>query len=272
VYFQGACFGRNGLVDYYEGAVFQKLASFNGSKFSLGLYLDGEPQTYGTFNEALPDVAEQSLSSDRFRGPIDLRGCTYDSIHVSSWQFLLERYRQYLKRHKLYDPQPYIQLEKALRAKADTHGADEVYYQRRVQEDQKKSGLYRVGDSILRLLVGYGVGYKKLFGWIAAFVVAGMLIFQFPGAVRPAADLDLAKPLPEPIVAACNDQGRDCDVDLLEAAGVSLNTFLPIQLPIGETWEPSYAVLASLIKLAGWLIVPLGVAALTGLLQRSSAA
>ena len=281
-HFQDAYLGRNGFIDYYEGTVFDGLASFNGSKFTSGLYLDSEIQTYGTFNRALPERSERRVSSDRFNGPIDLRGCTYDHIHVAAWDFLLEKYIQFLQdKYKddyeqfiqhpgLFDPQPYVQLEKALRAVADSHGADKVYYKRRVQESKRKSGHYSVLDWVSRILVGYGVGYRELFGWIAAFIIVGMVIFQFPGAVRPAVDIDPAKPIPEPIKAACVDL-RDCDVDWLEAAGVSANTFLPIQLPIGETWEPSYVVPASLMKLAGWIIVPLGVAALTGLLQRTAA-
>jgi hypothetical protein len=124
----------------------------------------------------------------------------------------------------------------------------------------------------LRILTGYGVGYLRLFGWILAFIVLGLFIFQLPGAVQPVADVPPGEPVPALISDRCNDKFANCEISWVEAAGVSLNAFLPVGLPIGDTWKPSsimvFTIFASLLKLAGWIIIPLGVAALTGLLQR----
>jgi hypothetical protein len=71
-----------------------------------------------------------------------------------------------------------------------------------------------------------------------------------------------------------------------DSFAVSLNHFLPVNIPWGDTWMPAdkpvkiklpfsnrlvairpdvFATFA--LKLAGWILVPLGVAALTGLLK-----
>jgi hypothetical protein len=67
---------------------------------------------------------------------------------------------------------------------------------------------------------------------------------------------------------------------LSEAFWVSLNTFLPvIEIPSGADWEPSsqiipvlgikFTTLATLLVLAGWILVPVAVAGIAGLLKRS---
>jgi hypothetical protein len=158
-----------------------------------------------------------------------------------------------------------------LRAAGEKIGADSVYSRRKGREGKRKKGLKRLGDLVLLALVGYGVDYRLLSAWILGFVLLGTLVFSSPGAVGPAVNVDPGKPIPEPVATKCDTQLRNCDIDFVEAAGVSLNTFLPIQLPIGETWKPTYVILASIMKLAGWIVVPVGVAALTGLLQREGA-
>jgi hypothetical protein len=59
---------------------------------------------------------------------------------------------------------------------------------------------------------------------------------------------------------------------------VSVHQFLPVDIPSGTDWKPTgkrvmYVIpvhlFASILKIAGWIFVPLGVAAVTGLLRRA---
>jgi len=275
-YFGDARVGRKGFRDYLEAAVFSNLASFYDSTFSSELHFGGDLRRYNLSEAEASAGIERTSRSIRLQGPIDLRGCTYDNISDTSWTSLLERYEQFMEEEQLFDPQPYIQLEKVFRADGNTRDADSVYARRRRREGQRKTKLYWIGDQVQRIVVGYGVGYGRLFGWILAFIVLGLFIFQLPGAVQPAADVPSGQPVPTPISDRCNDQLTNCEISWVEAAGVSLNTFLPIGLPIGNIWTPSgimhYTIFASLLKLAGWIIIPLGIAAVTGFLQRAGPA
>jgi len=57
-----------------------------------------------------------------------------------------------------------------------------------------------------------------------------------------------------------------------EAFAVSVNRFLPVEVPVGSDWTPTgiAAIYATVHHLAGWILVPLGIAALTGLLHRKA--
>jgi uncharacterized protein YjbI with pentapeptide repeats len=249
----------------FAGAIFEDVVSFQAASLSIEAHFDqGVSASWD-----LPDSPlSKPVPPVDFRDGVDLRGCTYDRINVPALNTLLQPYEQLMESNSFYDRQPYIQLEKTLRTAGDSSGADSVYSRRRSLERKKKTGLHWFGDAILWALVGYGVNYWLLCGWIFFIVLFGSLVFDSEGSVRPAVEIDPDKPIPEPIVTACDDQMHNCDINIVEAAGVSLNTFLPIQLPIGETWEPSYVIFASLMKLAGWIIVPVGVAAISGLLKR----
>ena len=62
---------------------------------------------------------------------------------------------------------------------------------------------------------------------------------------------------------------------------MSVTYFLPVDVPVGACWEPtrdpavhiggtqiSFLLWATLLRLAGWIVIPLGVAALGGMLRR----
>jgi len=53
---------------------------------------------------------------------------------------------------------------------------------------------------------------------------------------------------------------------------VSVRHFLPVEIPAGARWKPRsnsvFEVFATLLKLAGWILVPVGLAGLTGILKR----
>jgi hypothetical protein len=102
-----------------------------------------------------------------------------------------------------------------------------------------------------------------------------MGIFSTPSAVSPKAQ-NASIERPNPI-----------SISLWNAFGLSFHQFLPVDLPVEPQWIPSTDPIevkvwagkvwsvwirpssyANFLRLAGWVLVPLGIAALTGLLRR----
>jgi hypothetical protein len=116
-------------------------------------------------------------------------------------------------------------------------------------------------DRFLFYFTGYGVRLYRLLLALVPILIIGTYIFQLEGAVTP--ELHSAIPWSE-------------------AFWVSLNTFLPvIEIPSGADWKPSsqiipiipvlnikFTTFATLLVLAGWILVPVAVAGITGLLKR----
>jgi hypothetical protein len=101
---------------------------------------------------------------------------------------------------------------------------------------------------------------------IVPILIIGTLIFHFEGAVK----LDIQLP---------SMMSSQVTLPWWEAFWVSLNTFLPIEIPSGADWKPSsqiipvlgikFTTFATMLNLAGWILVPVGVAGIAGLLKRS---
>lgn len=261
------------LNAYFPGTLFKKSVSFNGVSFGPEVRFDGEPTISDTNLREIPSAVRRLKLNERFGDGIDLRGCTYERMRVSSWRSIMDRLEP-------YERQPYVQLESTYRQAGEDRMADDVYYRRRSLEGRHKKGLRRWGDLTLWALVGYGVKPARLIVFVLAFLVLGTLVFQTPNAARPAQD--------SPISAARCEQR--CELAWSEAFWMSVDTFLPLPggLPSGAAWEAStnpvtlstpifrsqlpisFSSVASLMRLAGWVIVPVGIAGLTGVLQRSS--
>ena len=142
--------------------------------------------------------------------------------------------------------------------------ADDVYYEQKCRESAQKTlrtpGAWLL-DRFLWLFTGYGVRLYRLIVFIALILLVGTIIFQFEGAVEPRLDMQPPPHLP-----------------YWEAFWVSLNTFLPVEIPSGANWIPSskiigflgikFTTFATLLKLAGWILVPVGIAGISGILKR----
>jgi len=121
-------------------------------------------------------------------------------------------------------------------------------------------------DRFLFLLTGYGVRLNRLLFAVVFILMLGTFIFQFEGAVT----LDIQ---PHSLMSS------HASLPGWDAFWVSLNTFLPIEIPSGADWKPSsqiipvlgikFTTFATLLDLAGWILVPVGVAGIAGLLKRS---
>jgi hypothetical protein len=187
---------------------------------------------------------------------IDLCGCIYDNIDpIDFWEELMIHLNP-------YDRQPFTQLEETFRRAGKDEDADDVYYKGRRRESNeiiKKDNLPAwLKDRFLWLLTGYGVRLRYLILPIFFILLVGTYVFTQPGAVLLKSETNqtlLIRPMDS----------------YLEAFYVSLNLFLPIEIPSGAFWKPSqnFAIFGTLLKLAGWILVPLGVAGISGLLKRS---
>lgn len=274
----------------FEATNFRGLALFNGGESLLGALLQEvsfdharfEQDAHfedvcfmgaGRFRETSFRVLYFSVSGktgnqDQFQGPVDLRGCTYERIQVN-WKSLL-------KRMEPYDRQPYTQLEKVFRAVGEDREADKVYLKRRRVERKKKwqRGQFGswVADALYALIARYGVRPYQLIGIPLLLLFLGMFFFSLPGAVKPKDENSVCR-LASPMQAS-----------RWEAFAVGLHQFLPVEVPMGsqcipspdpvEVWMLRFKMSPStfatfFLRLPGWILVPLGIAALTGLLRRA---
>jgi hypothetical protein len=206
----------------------------------------------------------------QFGGIIDLRGATYERI-VVSWRLLLV---DSSGRSRLvpFDRQPYTQLERVLRTAGRDQEADRVYLERRRQERKEKfkegPALSYLADWLLWQIANYGVRPYRI-----AVVALGLIAFG-GWAFRGGVALRL-----KPMRADAKEITEAPPVrDRWDSLRVSTRLFLPVELPLASRWEPSdlyywgpvrFADLAAVLKVFGWVLTPLGVAAVTGVLRRA---
>ncbi len=266
--FAGAQFIGN--VDFYNSKSNMDVG-FGGALFSN--YVSFHNSYFRTVFLGTPDGKNET----KFEGGIDLRGCIYDLIYpIYIWEKLMEKLDP-------FDRQPFEQLEGTFRRIGRADLADRVYYRRKKKESSKMKPPWPFGppdsagtwllDKLHWLLTGYGIRRWPLLILIIIFLLLGCYIFQFDGAVEPyphCEQLTVVGPMPE--------TGRVYySIQLKEAFWVSLNLFLPIDIPSGSEWRPSDQVLWGVIKfkhigtilvVLGWILFPVAVTNIFGLLRR----
>jgi uncharacterized protein YjbI with pentapeptide repeats len=189
---------------------------------------------------------------------VEFCGLTYNRIYVD-----LDKLFQKIE---TTDRQPYTQLEQTLRAIGDDEGAERVYLERRRVErlrmfDDGRRGRWLV-DWIYSWLCGYGIRPSWLLPWTIVLLFIGTLFFYPKEALRPK---DAEK---SGNAAVCNS-GRD----YARALEVSVHQFLPIDVPIGSDCVPARLAAswyATVLRLAGAVLVGIGLGSVTGLLRRAS--
>jgi hypothetical protein len=251
-----------------DGASFEKYVSLQNSHF--GTIFFGPP--------------EDSSMTCSFSEKIDWRGCTYDRIHPTAfWMGLMDRLYP-------YDRQPYTQLEEVFRKSGDDEEATDVYYHRKrfeskalklFQRKPLKFPVFRwLADRFLWLVTGYGVRLRRILVPTLIILLIGMFIFHLKGAVEP-------KQETQTIVVSAPVRTDEIvpKIGFLDGFWISLRHFLPVEIPAGSRWKPttnslctiqtrwgkvcmSFEAFATFLKLAGWILVPVGVAGLTGILKR----
>lgn len=296
-----ACFVRshfNGSVNF-EGVKFEKDFTFEGAEVQGQAKFQGAVfHGKASFREAHCRVAlfrdhltrKVAEGENQFKNSLNLDGFTYQRITIGLSEIIAIKDNSPFD----YDRQPYTQLEATLQSLGYDREADEVYIARRKREARGmwarvcgKQGVEELSplqtaieilriifDFFQRLLFNYGVRPVQLLVLSVLVIGIGMYMFAQPGAVihkdwdeRHAREKRLDPPV---------------DLNKWQSLGVSLRLFIPIvELPTGGMWIPSeepapyihrlhlsFAGYATVHRIAGAILVPLGVAALTGLIRR----
>ena len=207
-----------------------------------------------------------------FNAPMNLRGATFERLD--------DDWRHFLKLIQPFSSDPYDSLERYLRSSGEEREANDVYFERRRREGQVQRArvveslrkrrfgeasrdLRRVFvDAIEHHLAGYGVRSLRLFVATVTLLILGALVFMRDDALRP-------------------KQGSAHASDE-EAIVYSAALAIPlVQLPPLDRWRPSdapirfaayrtirYETFAVVYRLLCFVLVPLTIAAITGLLHR----
>ena len=280
----------------FNGARFRKRGDFDGAQFGdeadfTDSTVDGEASfvnarfsSKATFRDARFHVAlfrarltrrRVADNEPQFVHGAEMRGFGYERIRVA-WEELFNEADP-----EQFDRQPYMQLEGSLRAVGEDRQAEDLYLWRRDYE--RNQLLWRrdkkrfVTDSIHWLVARYGVQPYQLLVLFVVVLVIGTVVFSRPEAVSPK-----VTGVPGIAAASAPPAVTATTLSLVEAFGVSLNLLMPVELPAGSQWKPSenmirlgadvaplsYAAYATGHRLAGWILVPLGVLAISGLLRR----
>jgi hypothetical protein len=176
-------------------------------------------------------------------------------------------------------PQTYVQLEKTLRTAGEDSDANAVYLRRRAAERRRQWERREVGpwlfSWIYKTLANYGVKPYRLIGYSVGVVALGTWVFLQPHSVSP-------KPS-----GLSPTTTQDIRLGVYDAFAVSVHQFLPIDVAMGQEWTPSnrqmnfrlghrelstsipFSAAATILRVIGWVLLPAGIAALTGLFRRT---
>ncbi|HEX4602904.1 MAG TPA: pentapeptide repeat-containing protein [Candidatus Angelobacter sp.] len=242
---------------HYDDAVFVGKADFRDTIFRIVYFSDSGKVQSATSSEL------------QFQGEVDLRGCIYKAV-VANWRFLVPRNQTSVA----YNRQPYTQLEKFFSGSGETELADEVYLERRKAERQwkwvKKRHVAWFIDLLYFLLLRYGVRPLQLLILSTLLLMLGTMFFSQPYTVS----------------AKEKTQTAPTKLGACDALEFSIHQFLPVDIPLGEQWVPSSEGIHSkpgisirpntfaglVLRLPGWILVPLGIASFTRLLRGAGTA
>jgi hypothetical protein len=274
----------------FEGAVFDGAVSFDRAHFDQSGHFERSVfKRDVSFHEAAFGVFDLSpdgraVGQDQFQGRVNLEGCTYHGIQVH-WQSLF-RTPDGNSRLTAIDKQPYSTLSKFYQAGGNGDLADEVDLEwHRVKRQQmfQRSKASWLLDCVSWLTTNYGVAVDRLVGISVFIVLLGMLIFSRPDAVR--GEGSDGSPGPQPALKASRLSHWD-------ALAVSLHQFLPLDVPLGSQWTPASSPIgvnfryrkrevilfairpstfATVLKISGYILVPLEILVLNGLLRSGDA-
>jgi hypothetical protein len=225
----------------------------------------------------LPNHLDSRTESDLLPVKMGLVGCRYEHVVLKHPENMLLN-RNMLRLLGGYDRQPFSQLEEALRRAGDDRSADTVYLAGRRAEGRTKLPVSRVLDWTYGKLVNYGVRPWRLVVLALLFILFGWWFFSHPGTVE-LKDKDARTETPY-------------QINWEEALNVGVAYFLPVSLPINDHLVPNSQIvdvalsipgkdesltvqirpitIASVLQITGWILVPIGVAAMTGVLMRKT--
>jgi hypothetical protein len=152
-----------------------------------------------------------------------------------------------------YSARSYTQLEQYYRTHAQPEAADDVFFRMKRKEREKLKFLPWLWSLMLRGLVGYGRYPENALYYSFAFIVIGTLIFWRRENVVPRSQNDTSQ--------------------TYSPFWYSFDLLTPfIDLHQADFWMPRQdwqfgRVYAHVHRILGWILVPIGIAAITGIIK-----
>jgi hypothetical protein len=270
------------------GAHFSEEANLGATSISQTLDLsESQFQKQVSFRDARIGMLALGRSTFPFEPQsLDLGGLTFTRLHNTEKTVA----KCFAKEQdpNVYSRDPYVQLERYYINSGDEVEAKRIHYigRRELRENAKKRDgtikwprRTRWGDWWIKWLTGYGVQTWRLLIPICFFVIIGAAVFWPDSSVESTAvtqpDTFLVAEISEtapPQSPASNEQSLKDWVRPFEPIGYSIDLFLPVvNLHIDENWTPTplwREVYAFVHSMAGWLLVPLLITSLAGIVRR----
>ena|GEM_PF-4561048 len=203
-------------------------------------------------------TAQFSVHSFKGKPPI-LSGMTYDSLDMFENDKNGESLLQFLRQTE-YRADVYARVEAFLKNNGQAQLADSVFIERNIREAEGLPWYSRLWSFFLRVFVGYGRKPWLAFFWWFAVVGFGFAMFRKKDWMA---------------LTDKKAEGQEGSRHY-NPFWYSLDLFAPvIDLGFAKLWEPSpqhpHRQLArqyvQIHKILGWILVPIGVAAMTGYLK-----
>ncbi|MEJ7816997.1 MAG: hypothetical protein WKF53_17640, partial [Rubrobacter sp.] len=220
------------------------------------------------------------------RGYADLRECSFEGFRGDA---KVARSLAKKQRPELFSRDPYLQLEKYYRSVGNEVEAKRTHFLGR--SELRKNAISRdghtkwppatmLGDACLWLLTGYGVRTWRLVVPIFFFLIVGTWVFWPAGALEPKASgttgASNGVQAGEVYLASAQPNGEQSPgglgQHLSDRVLYSLDLFLPVvNLHVDENWRPEglgREIYAAFHSMVGWVLVPLLLASLAGIVRR----
>lgn len=242
---QDVSFG-NANFDYSRS---EKDMHFEWASFGGNLSLVG-----AQFRALFFSLSGQISGTPQFAGAVDLRGCVYDQFQ-GNWRVLLQ-FPDGRPRQDPFDRQPYLQLEQVLRSGGMPDDADTIYLERKNREIGTLRWSSRWYHLIFfKYLLNFGIGPQP---WAIAVLVIliGAIFFSRPNSLSRIKATESAPSRP----------------NFWQALRLSLQFFLPLDLPVKSLWEPESRTavwVGNLLRACGWILVPILILIVAGVIHRS---
>lgn len=275
-----------GSTACFTNAVFAGAVDFKSSRLAGDLRLDGARFTHATAFasfEGLKVEGSTSLSQAQFAGYASLKDSRFNSLDLanvkwperdygewlwlngavyqrisagaerSSWSNLLALVNRTAHR-SAYSTDIYSSLAEFYRREGYPREANQfVIAQKRRERDEALHGMEWGWSLFLDWFVGYGRSPGRALFWSALIVLAGMMVFR-PHRMEP--------------------RTTNLKADCYSAFWYSIDLFLPlIKLQDADMWKPRdnlwfVRFWSRLHTMLGWALIPIAVAAWTGMLEK----
>ena len=236
-----------------------RLASLEAGSAAVRGTADFENVVPGDIDFRLSQIGNLSVAGS----DLWLRGCpkefllyglSFDSISIDKPGSIgrpvaAKMLRQLERRDCPFRQQPYLDLEKFLSSNGSPADADMVYIALRERQRSRLSGFLRFLDWTQDLLVGYGRRTWKAALYALTLILIGAIIFQ-RGRMDP-------------------DNG-ETERGWYNPFWYSLDLLSPVDLGVAPKWRaknPWLRNYAQVHRVAGWILIPLIAAAITGIIK-----